>query len=348
MSTPQGEKLFLAWISHLESLLKMASKTKGKSLLKSRKEGIIVSPAKMALCLRGVTPHPRISTLPWDEAGNLNLFRTSGKLYRKFANRGNDSETTFFKYRFLVYKRYNSELLTQALPTDAKGLHPLGLHGATELLYSPNANIPKAGRKIVNYMGFPLMESNDDVDESKRLVGESLAISELIPVGNKGFYLFCSTQQKNPHKVEAGRNERMVIGPNSHGTRVRTAHLIRKLSHGKPEETPKILREVEQACGNLLMDNLEKIFEMDSDPKDFYSKPEEELQSLQKDWEKTVLKNKNGHIHGGIRITISPNTTGTQSAEDSCIILNFGSTGSHEREVENEMIEARNQLTKSK
>lgn len=349
MST-KGEILFINWHKELTKLLPSAQKTKGKSLLKNQREEIICNPAKLALCAQEIAPHPQIGKQEWDSSFNLSLFRNSGKLYRRFAQRkkSSTSKLELFKYRFLVYKRYNSINLYETLPSNSRGQCPSGLQGTTELLYSPHANLPKTGRPISNQHGNPVIESREDFDDTKKLVGETLTLSELIPIGNEGFYIFCSAQQKNPYKIEQGQNERMVIGPNGPHTRVRVAHMIRKLSNGKPEDTPSILQAVEETCGDILLNTLEKIVREVEDPQEFFQKNQEELQAQKKKWETEVIKEMTSRVQRHITLTISPNTVGIQGGGDSCIILNFGNKGEHEREIETNLINDLKKLTNKK
>lgn len=345
----QGEILFIAWIEALEALHKEAQKTQGKSLLQKNREDLVCNPAKTVLALMGEQPLPGLSKLDWDSASNLSFLKTSGKLYRKFVEKQATyySGAQHFKSKFLIYKRFNSNVLDKSIPQNSKGQPISGLHGVTEILYSPQANLPKAGKRVLYSHSGPVLDSSESDEENKMLVGENLTLTELIPLGSKGFYLFCSKQQREPHKIQQGENLRMVIGPSGKGMRIRMAHLLRKLCHGKPEETLIMLEKIEECIAGNLLDQLQEILTKVDDPKDYYNQEIQELQILQKKWDKDLLNGTDHHLNWGLKIFMSPNTINNCGGEDNCLLLQFGTAGAHEAEVENQLVDIWKALTVS-
>lgn len=349
IASKQGENLFLAWIKTIKALQKEANRTQGKSLLEKNREDLICNPAKTALCLSGETPLPGLSTHDWDSGYNLSFLKTSGKLYRRFVERsaGQYTSAQHFKSKFLIYKRFNSNIMDSSIPKNAKGTPISGLHGVTEILYSPQAGLPKYGRKISHSYSGPLLNPPEE-EENKLIVGENLTLTELIPLGSKGFYLFCSKQQKEPHSMQPGENLKMVIGPNGKGTRIRMAHLLKKLCHGKTEETPAMIQKIEECTAKNLLDQMEDILFQTKSPKEFFNQENQQLQILQKQWDQNLLDATDNHPHTNLRLFISPNVVNNAGGEDNCLLLQFGRPNAHESETENTMVDIWKNITKSK
>ena len=339
-TTRKNELIFLEWTNKLESLISSARSSEGQSLLKHQTEQLIINPAKLALCLRHHAPQPRKSTFPWDEAGNITLLKNSGKLYRQFrvSKSGKGSNLNPFPYQFLVYKRYNTKLITEEIPTDKLGNPVSGLQGVLEILYCPNANLAEEGRRIQIRNRTAVIETNSN-EESRKLIGESLTLSQLIPLGTKGFYLFCSEQQTEPYKIEAGLNERIVMGPTNMATQIRVAYMVNKLGQGRPEKTNVVLQDVQNAYGKILLKILEGILLETSNPKDYFSKTEEDLHIKKKNWEQQVVSIQE-KINERTSIAYCPNTIGGQGAIDNAITINFGDPKTNENEIEDQLLES--------
>lgn len=328
------EQIFKSWVQTLRNIEKELSKKNGRDILSPEIETLLINPYRMALEAKGILPAPRLGNGEWDKSTAVYFFRTTGKTYRKFWEESPNYEgKTPFRFQFLIYKRYNTELIFEKIPKDARGKKVSGIQGALELLYNPSANIPAEGRRVENTSaGLPLLKK--DEQENNPLVGETLTTQRLIPVGKEGFYLFCSLQQCEPQKIFSGRNIRIITGPGGSATRIRAAHLLRILCNGKPEETKKGLLEIEKHCRNFQTKKLRNTLKI-LDENDILSWTTNALTNAYRNYE---IPPKTQNSRNQISLSIAQNTVNTSSGTDYAITLSFGSNTSHERDNESNLI----------